>query len=210
METNQPKKTDSKDLQMRVSNKSLLEILDKGDKIEVSMHLSQFKEQGIVKFENILLIPSAERLPAITATREGRNRVFVAIAASIRSALSNLNLRYGLNDDQIIELSDQIIDQSHEDNLSLEDVLLFLQQLITGKAGKIYDRLDIPTFFELFETYREDRHKALKNIQYERHVNNKSLGPNDRASDEKDDRDAHREALADHLKKTYKPRDGKE
>lgn len=167
------------------------------------MHLSTFKEQGVIQYKNLLAVPATDRLPALTATKEGRERVFYVLVASLTSALQNLNLRYGLNEDQVIELADQIIDQAHEDNLSLEDVLLFLQQLITGKAGKIYDRLDVPTFFELFETYREDRHQALKEYRYEEQVNHKSLGPTERSSEDVD-RTKHREAMGDYLKEMYK------
>lgn len=116
-----------------------------------------------------------------------------------------INLRVGLTEDQIITIATEIIEESKEDNLALEDVLLFLKDLITGKAGKIYDRMDVPTFFELFETYRQTRHDALQDIRYEQSVNYKALGPTERASDNNDrEKELHRSALGDHLKNLYK------
>lgn len=95
-----------------------------------------------------------------------------------------MNLKRGMNEDQIINLAEAIIEESKEDNLSMEDVLLFLQQMMTGKiAGRIYDRMDIPLFFELFEYYRQERYLALRYIQYEAEVNYKALGDQTRTSD---------------------------
>lgn len=118
--------------------------------------------------------------------------------------MMNINLRVGLNEDQIAELSEQIIEQSGEDNLAVEDVLLFLRELITGKAGKIYDRMDIPTFFELFENYREKRHQAILNIRYEEQANHKVYGPSERSSeDTTSEKQEMREAMRDHLNHIY-------
>jgi uncharacterized protein YciU (UPF0263 family) len=180
-----------------------LSVLEQQDKVGIAVHLSQFKERGVINFGMALSVPTEERIPMLAKSPEGYNRLLIALSASLKSAMANINLRVGLSEDQLVELADQIITESSEDNLSLEDVLLFLQLLVTGKAGKIYDRLDIPTFFELFETYREDRHQALLNVRYEQSVNHRALGPTDRTSEETD-KDAHREALADHLKNLYK------
>jgi hypothetical protein len=173
--------------------------------MEIAIHLSHFRNMGVVDFKAALSVPTEERIPTLSKTKEGYNALLIALTASIKSAMSNFNLRVGLSEDQMVELADQIITQSHEDNLSLEDVLLFLQDLISGKAGKIYDRMDIPTFFELFETYRQKRHEALLDIRYEQHVNYKALGPTERESENYDrERQAQREAIGDHLRKQYK------
>jgi hypothetical protein len=76
----------------------------------------------------------------------------------------------------MIEISDQIIEQSGEDNLALEDFLLFGQKFLVGEYGKIYDRMDVPTFFEFFEKYRQLRHEAILNVREEQHAQFKSMG----------------------------------
>jgi hypothetical protein len=166
------------------------------------MHLSKFKERGVVSFPMVLSIDSKDRIPALSKTEEGRFEVLTALTASIKSAFSNINLRVGLNEDQMIELADAIIDQSGEDNLSLEDVLLFLQKLLVGDAGKIYDRMDIPTFFELFESYRQDRHLATIQIREEQQVQYKSLGDPERWSEthDKEQENSMHEAMKQYLK----------
>jgi hypothetical protein len=150
--------------------------LKKTDKVAVNKHLSKFKYLGVVSFDKVLAINSNERLPAMIKTDEGREEVQIALTAAIKSAFSNFNLRVGLNEDQMIDLAEAIMDQSHEDNLSLEDVLLFLQRLVVGQAGKVYDRMDIPTFFELFEKYRQERHENLIRFRVEQNSQFKIQG----------------------------------
>ena len=181
----------------------MLSVMEAGDRVEILRALQPFRERGIIQYSKSLEIPAGERIPALLNLERGRERISASIAASLTSAMQNINLRVGLSPEQIFELSEAIIDQSHEDNLGLEDILLFLGELVTGKAGKIYDRMDMPTFFELFEYYRQQRHSTLMDIRYEEQVNHKAQGPTDRTSEETD-KDAHREALADHLKNLYK------
>lgn len=143
-----------------------------------------------------------ERIPALA--KEDRGLVVTAIAASLKSALDNINIRKGLNEDQLIDIAETIIDQAEEDQLALEDVLLFLGRLVTGQAGTLYDRLDMPTFFELFETYREERFQALRHIRHEQHVNYKAMGDNTRYSEITSHVDvAYRQQLREHYKKKY-------
>lgn len=159
----------------------MLDIMEAGNKQEINNSLLLFRERGEIVFERILSVPSSQRIPALIETNDGRARVSAAIAGSLKSAMDNVNLRVGLSEDQIFDLAEAIIDESMSDNLSLEDVLLFLKELITGKAGKIYDRLDMPTFFELFETYRQKRHQSLLEFRENEHLKYKSLGDPDRS-----------------------------
>lgn len=181
--------------------------MEKGTKEEVNQKLMLLKDRGVIQFDKVLAIPNIERIPGIVAYKGGRERVSAALTASIISAFGNLNLRVGMDEDQIFEMAEEIINQSFEDNLAIEDVLLFLKELITGKAGKIFDRLDMPTFFELFEKYREQRYLALKRIREEQHVQGKSYGSPDRWSDmnKDEERNAFHEAMKTYVK--YKPDD---
>jgi hypothetical protein len=179
----------------------LLENMRNGNKVAVSIHLSSFKNRGVIAFDKVLSINSSDRIPALSSTSDGRYQVLIALTASLKSAFSNINLRVGLNEDQIIELADAIIDQSQEDNLSLEDVLLFLQKLLVGDAGKIYDRMDIPTFFEMFEKYRQERHKSLLRIREEQQAQYKSLGDPERWTEthDKEEENSMHEAMKQYM-----------
>lgn len=160
------------------------------------------RTNGQVDHLKTLSIPDSERIPVLA--KENRRFVLTSLVAAIGSAFANLNLRIGMNDDQIIELADAIIDTSHEDFLSIEDVLLFLRDLVTGKTGKIYDRMDMPTFFNLFEDYRQERYLTLKRIRYEQDANWKSSGITERAVDDtRAEIDTHRAALSEHMRNIY-------
>lgn len=172
----QVQKQESQQLTKPFLKTNLLSVLEKGDKAALNKHLLSFKERGVVVYDKVLAISSNERIPSLIKTDEGWDAVQIALTAALKSAFSNFNLRVGLNEDQMIDLAEAIIDQSHEDNLALEDVLLFLQRLVMGQAGKIYDRMDIPTFFELFEGYRQERHQKLVQFRDEQNTQFKVMG----------------------------------
>lgn len=167
----------------------MLNVILTGNKIATTQHLAKFKERGVVKYDLLLSIPSGERMPALAKDPDTRFMLLTALTASLKSAFSNMNLKMGMNEDQVIDLADCIIDQSEEDNLSLEDVLLFLQKMLigdtaSGKDGKIFDRMDIPKFFELFEVYRQARHEELLNKRYEQNAQYKIAGSSGTRSSE--------------------------
>jgi len=164
----------------------LLTVLHNGDRIAVNNHLALFKERGNVSFNKVLQIPKSERIPLLIEKPEGRTPVLIALTAALGSALKNISVKQGMNEEQIVELADMIIDQSYEDYIGIEDVLLFLQGLLLGKYGTLYERFDIPKFFEKFEIYRQERHEELKRVQDERHTQSKvSGGGNEKRPDTK-------------------------
>ncbi len=205
-----PNKQDGQQSLMTISSsQNLLQNVKSGNKMAISAHLSIFKNKGIVAFDKVLSISQKDRIPAITATSEGRYGMLIALTASLKSAFNNFNLRVGMNEDQIIDLADAIIDQSGEDNLALEDVLLFLQKLLVGDAGKIYDRMDIPTFFEKFEIYRQERHTQMLRIREEQQSQYKSFGDPERWT-ETHDKEAERsmgDAMKEYMKMQEKAQD---
>jgi uncharacterized protein YciU (UPF0263 family) len=160
------------------------------------MHMRMFKDRGVVNYDRTLAIPNHERITAICKSEQGYKEVYTVLTYYLAKTFTNLNLRKGMNEDQILNLVEKIIEESAEDNLSIEDVMLFLEQLEAGKCGKIYDRMDMPTFFEMFEVYREQRHQALVSKRQEQEANYKCLGDATRASDQhiKDD-DSYRRAM---------------
>lgn len=190
---------------MPSSKTSLLPALRAGNNTAIAIHLGAFKDRGVVRHDKTLRIPSSERIPALTRSDEGYNQVLTILTVRLTAAFENMNLKRGMNEDQVLNLAELIIEESHEDNLSMEDVLLFLQQLVAGRAGKILDRMDLPLFFELFENYRQDRHLALTYLQYEAECNYKVQGDTTRTSDGKMENDANtRQVMSDYYKQHMK------
>jgi hypothetical protein len=188
-----------------------LDVILEGDKAELNYRLAIFKERGVVDYGKVLSVPTSDRINQLSQNIDGRRKVSAALSAALKSGFENINLRVGMTADQIVELAEQIIDQSQEDNLAIEDVLLFLQQLITGKAGKIYDRMDIPTFFELFENYRQERYEKIVSIRNEQHNQYKTYGDTgERLSDNMDkEKELSRSALGDYLKNKWSNNEAK-
>lgn len=160
----------------------LLDVLEqKGSAAQVNLALATYREQGMVNYKKTLEIPMSQRIPELAKNTEGRQRVQAALSAAILSAFNNIE-KAKMSADQILDLADGIIDSAHEDQLSIEDVLLFLKDLLTGKFGKITDKLDMPMFFDYFEKYRDKRYKTLESVRYEQHLTLKNLGDTSRST----------------------------
>lgn len=159
--------------------------------------MCRFKEKGEVNHLAVITnVPRSERLPALSKIY-GNDKIAAVLSKSITKALNNLNLRVGMNPEQVAELSYALIETSEEDQLAIQDILLFLEGLPKAKYGKIYDRMDMPTFFEMLEVYREKRHKEYMELKYEQEAQYKASGDTTRMST--DDRDGMREALKNYL-----------
>lgn len=158
---------------------------------------------GSANFLSLGMIPTSERLPALA--KDDRQYIHKIIAAQIQYTMLFFNITNSLSLEQIFILSDEIIDSSEEDNLALQDVFLFLQKLSTGEMGKTFNRMDVVTFMEMFETYRDERHNEINKIQYGIHVQNKSAGPSERECDDRSQEKAlTRMSIGDIMKKKYK------
>ena len=58
--------------------------------------------------------------------------------------------------------------------------------------------MDMPTFFEMLEVYREQRHQAFVNAREEQHAQFKSMGDSNRMSTDTD-KEANRNAMKQYL-----------
>lgn len=153
---------------------------------QVFNEICRYKVKGEPDFLSVIkTIPKEERLPAI-AKIYGNDKIATVLGKQITKALSNYNLRVGMNSEQIYELSLSLIETSEEDNLALEDIMLFLDGLPKFKYGKVYDRMDMPTFYEMLEKYREERHKAFMAVKEEQSTQFKAYGDTNRMSVETD------------------------
>lgn len=143
--------------------------------------LEPYRERGIVDHTKTLSIAIADRIPALIKQPSGRLRISVALSQALASAFKHIK-SVKLDADQIVEIAEGIIDTSHEDQLSVEDILLFLKDLLTGKYGKLSGGMDMPTFFDYLEEYRDERYRVLKKQRWEEHLTFKSLGDSNRSS----------------------------
>ncbi len=151
--------------------------LQNGDRLAIIPALKVYKlPSGATNYVEILKIPMDDRLTGLVE-KIGFEVVYKNVVGAITVAMEGLNISKPLSANQILELADEVMDTASQDALSLEDVLLFLQKVVRGEAGETYSRMDIPTFMRMFEKHRQQRYKALKDYEDERHVYYKGLCP---------------------------------
>lgn len=176
----------------------LLNAMAVGSTGEVHNQMCRYKERGEPNHLAVMQnIPKDQRLPQI-AKMYGTDKIATVLGKQITKTLLNFNLRVGMNSEQIYDLSLALIETAEEDNLAIEDIMLFLDGLPKFKYGKVYDRMDMPTFFEMLEVYREQRHQAFVNAREEQHAQFKSMGDSNRMSTDTD-KEANRNAMKQYL-----------
>ena len=179
-------------------SKQLLNAMAVGSTGEVHNQMCRYKERGEPNHLAVMQnIPKDQRLPQI-AKMYGTDKIATVLGKQITKTLLNFNLRVGMNSEQIYDLSLALIETAEEDNLAVEDIMLFLDGLPKFKYGKVYDRMDMPTFFEMLEVYREQRHQAFINAREEQHAQFKSMGDSNRMSTDTD-KEANRNAMKQYL-----------
>lgn len=147
--------------------------MEQGNRAEMNLILRQYKDNGRINFPMVLSIPVTERIPMLA--KQDFKRINMLVIGALTLAMESLNTKRRLNEIEILDLSETIIDSANEDNLSFEDLMLFLQKLTRGEY-KVPAELDIPKFMEIFEIYREQRHQELQEYRYNQHLQYKSLG----------------------------------
>ncbi len=176
----------------------MLNSLAVGSSGQIFNELCRYKEKGNAMPMKVMeTVPVQDRLPGLVQTY-GLEKITAVLAKTITKALSNFNLRVGMNSDQVYELALQVIDAANEDQLAIEDIMLFLDGMSKAKYGKVYDRMDMPTFFEMLEVYREQRHQEYMRFKEEQDAQFKSYGDTARLSTEVD-KDQMREAMKSYM-----------
>lgn len=147
------------------SRKNLIAAMEQGNKQQISVILREYKtQQGVIMYDKVLAIPKEERIPELAKNDFGK--IIGIITAALTLAFEGMNLKRGMNAIQVLDLAEAVIDTAGEDNLALEDLMLFLQKLVRGEYGAMYESMDIPKFMTEFEKYRETRWQELNAIRY--------------------------------------------
>lgn len=148
---------------------------------EVNIILRQYKtESGGANFPKLFTIPKTERLPSL-ATKDF-TRTNMLVIAALTMAFENFNVKRAMNELQILNLSEAIIDSASEDNLSFEDLMIFLQQFVRGRFPMSFESLDVPKFMKALDIYREDRWQQGIVIRDEKIAQWQGLGDSNRTA----------------------------
>lgn len=160
--------------------------LTAADQQTTALILKQYKTQtGVVRFDKIFDIPKSERIMALS--ERDMTQTTMLVIASLTKAFESINFKRGVNELQVLTIADVIIESAGEDNLCMEDLLLFLQKMVKGDYEMSFDQIDVPRFMKLFNQYRDERWSEGVRIRDEKNVQLQSIG------------DANRSAKADPL-----------
>jgi len=71
-------------------------------------------------------------------------------------------------------MAEAVVNQAGEDNISIQDIGLFLQDLKGGKHGHFFGSPTVIQFMEKLEEYRQKRYNAMLDIREEEHIQRKA------------------------------------
>lgn len=153
--------------------------MEAGDNRTMALILKQYKfKTGEINYPAVFTVPSAERLPALY------ERDFMHATALVVGALTMAfeKMRFKNMDGGVInDIAEEVLISSGDDNLSLEDLVLFLQNMTRGKYGHI-ESMSVAKFMNLFDKYRDERHLAILEYRENQHLQHKGIGDANRTA----------------------------
>jgi hypothetical protein len=158
--------------------------METGNHQQVAVILRDFKTDfGAPNFPVLYNIPNDQRIRDLA--KIDFTRINLLIIGALTIAFEGMNLKRGMNEMQILTLSELIIESSSEDNLALEDFMLFLQNMLMGKYQLSFESMDIPKFMQTFEIYRQERWRQWVDFKENEHLQYKTLGAIERTGSDK-------------------------
>lgn len=150
-----------------------------GDNRTMALILKQYKfKSGEINFPAVFTVPSAERLPALYA--KDFMQATALVVGALTMAFERMSLKK-MTGELINNIAEEIINSCDEDNLSLEDLVLFLQNMVRGKYGDMAE-ISVAKFMNLFDKYRNERTLAIQEYRENEHLQFKGLGDANRSA----------------------------
>ena len=153
--------------------------------IIANLVVQNYQQEGNVKFDTLLSIPLSERIPGLVESygKKTVHRLLVMILQEFNNKLA-LPKAKKLTATRISVTACELMLTAYEDQLSLEDVILFLQRTKAGLYGPIKNLVLASVLFDKFEMYRQARHDVYLKFKEARDAERKALGATPRSSSE--------------------------
>lgn len=128
--------------------------------------LQNYQQEGAVKYDALLSIPMSERIPGLIEAygKKTAHRLLVMMLKEFNNKLP-LPRAKKLTDTKLSMTACELMLESYEDQLSLEDIILFLQRAKAGHYGPIKSLVLPSLFFHKLELYRQARHEVFKKLK---------------------------------------------
>lgn len=164
------------------STRLLLNAIAKDQPMQLLGAVRKYYSRGVIDFEKVLSIDAFARVPNLTHVY-GFEMIHKLVAVLLTQFNNSMNLIRPLTGEQVVEISEALVMTAEEDQLSMEDLVLFFKGAREGKYGKIYDRLDQQMVFQILEEYRQQRHEAYRRSEEARHLQFKGIGETERTNE---------------------------
>ena len=147
--------------------------------------LQNFQDENTINYQKLLSIPSENRIPALIE-EFGIKRMHSLITIMIREFCHAIKLPKSrkLNETGCKACACDLMLAAEEDQLSMEDLVLFFERAKEGKYGVFKNMLTHFSLMEKLEMYRDERHKAYHEMKEKKEAVLKTLGPVNRTTSE--------------------------
>jgi len=134
-------------------------------------------------FEQLLSIPLKDRIPGLIV-EYGVKRMHQLIRNMLHEFCTSIQLPKSkkLTDTKTSVCSCDLMLAAQEDQLSLEDLIIFFEFARSGKYGSFKSMLTHFTIMEKLEMYRQQRYEKYVSLKEEKEKSQKAEGPSDRMS----------------------------
>jgi len=141
----------------------------------------QYSKNGEINFPLLLSIPLNDRIPALMQ-EFGLKRMYNLLLMIVRAFCFSLPIpkTKKLSETRMSVCACDLILTAQEDQLSLEDIILFFERAKSGRYGPIKSLLSHYQVMVLLDKYRAERYEAFMKIEDEKNAELKTHGPAER------------------------------
>lgn len=145
--------------------------------------VQQYGQNGDVKWDALLSIPLTERIPGLIHSygKKTMHKLLVMILKEFTNALPLTKIKK-MTDTRIAIAACEVMLTSWEDQLSLEDLILFLQKAKAGHYGAIKNMSHPAQLLTLLEPFRQARHEVYQKMKEAQHNAYKGLGEEEKTA----------------------------
>lgn len=128
--------------------------------------VQQYQNDNEVRFDLLLSIPVSDRIPAL-AKEFGIKRMYQLVALIVKAFMVSqpIPTTKKLNETQINVCACDLILVAEEDQLGLEDLIVFFERANAGFYGAIKNMQHHQVIMNLLENYRQERFDAYQEIK---------------------------------------------
>jgi len=142
-----------------------------------SLVVQQYQQKDRVLFDRLLAIPLEDRIPGLIE-KYGKKTVHQLLLMVLKEfcAAVPLPLYKKPTETRLSVAACEIMLSAEEDFLSLEDIMIFLQNAKAGTYGPIKTLVTTTVLLQMLEEYRQQRHTAYLQLKEEADENLKKRG----------------------------------